>query len=95
MSQVIQLDSILSQVENTQVQTYSSNTITETSDELYYAIDAQLAFGTFVPTMDYKNGIEIDTRNIVVMGPTLEKVVAEYKSATSPIKTAPKPGLIV
>jgi hypothetical protein len=29
------------------------------------------------------------------MGPTLEKVVAEYKSATSPIKTAPKPGLIV
>jgi hypothetical protein len=48
MSQVIQLDSILSQVENTQVQTYSSNTITETSDELDYAIDAQLAFGTFV-----------------------------------------------
>ena len=46
MSQVIQLDSILSQVENTQVQTYSSNTITETSDELDYAIDAQLAFGT-------------------------------------------------
>lgn len=47
MSQVIQLDAILSQVENTQVQTYSSNTITETSDDLDYAIDAQSAFGTF------------------------------------------------
>jgi len=53
-----------------------------------------LAFGTFVPTMDYKNGIEIDTRNIVVMGPALEKVVAEYKNATSPIKTPPKSSII-
>jgi hypothetical protein len=54
-----------------------------------------LAFGTFVPTMDYKNGVKIDTRNIVAVGPANDKVIAEYKSATSPIKTAPKPGLIV
>ena len=54
-----------------------------------------LAFGTFVPTMDYSKGIDIDTRNIVVMGPAMDKVVTEYKNATSPIKTPPKSSLIV
>ena len=54
-----------------------------------------LAFGTFVPTMDYSKGIDIDTRNILVMGPALDKVATEYKNATSPIKTPPKSSLIV
>ena len=54
-----------------------------------------LAFGTFVPTMDYSKGIDIDTRNIVVIGPAMDKVVTEYKNATSPIKTPPKSSLIV
>jgi|TARA_B110000503_G_scaffold68024_1_gene106380 hypothetical protein len=54
-----------------------------------------LAFGSFVPTMDHSKGVKIDTRNIVAVGPANDKVIAEYKSATSPIKTAPKPGLIV
>lgn len=47
MSQVIQLDSILSQVEDIQVQVYSSNTILETSEQFDYGIDSQQSVGTF------------------------------------------------
>lgn len=54
-----------------------------------------LAFGTFVPTMDQSKGIEIDIRNIVVIGLANEKVVNEYKNATSPIKTPPKSNIVV
>ena len=54
-----------------------------------------LAFGTFVPTMDYSKGIQLHTRNIVAVGPALDKVATEYKNATSPIKTPPKSSLIV
>jgi hypothetical protein len=54
-----------------------------------------LAFGTFLPTMDHSKGIQLDTRNIVAVGPANDKVATEYKNATSPIKTPPKSSLIV
>ena len=54
-----------------------------------------LAFGSFAPTMDHKDGISIRTDNIITMGPSLEKVATEYTNATSSIKTPPKSNLIV
>jgi hypothetical protein len=54
-----------------------------------------LAFGTFLPTMDHSKGIQLQTRNIVAVGPALDKVATEYKNATSTIKTPPKSSLIV
>jgi hypothetical protein len=54
-----------------------------------------LAFATFVPTMDHSNNVEIDKNNIIVIGPTNDKVAKEYSNATSPIKTPPKSSLIV
>lgn len=46
MSQVIDLDVRISSVENTELQTYSANSIISVVDELDYAIDSTLAFGT-------------------------------------------------
>lgn len=54
-----------------------------------------LAFGTFVPTMDQSKDIEIDVKNVVVIGYSNEKVVNEYNNATSTIKTPPKSNIVV
>ena len=54
-----------------------------------------LALGAFVPTMDHKDGVTINKSQIVVIGPSLDKVATEYTSAVSPIKTPPKSSLIV
>ena len=54
-----------------------------------------LAFGTFLPTMDHSKSIQLDTRNIVAIGPANDKVITEYKNVTSTIKTPPKSSLIV
>jgi hypothetical protein len=45
-NQVIQLDGILENVQNTQLQTESSNTIIQLSDRLDYAIDSTIEFGS-------------------------------------------------
>jgi hypothetical protein len=44
MSQVIDLDVRVSTIQNTELQTYSSNTITEVVDDLDYAINSTLSF---------------------------------------------------
>jgi hypothetical protein len=45
-NQVIQLDGILANVQNTELQTESSNTIVQLSDRYDYAIDSAIAFGS-------------------------------------------------
>jgi hypothetical protein len=45
-TQVIQLDGIISDVQNVQIQTESSNTILQLGDRYDYAIDSVLLFGT-------------------------------------------------
>ena len=58
-NQVIQLDGILANVQNTELQTESSNTIVQLSDRYDYAIDSVLAFGE--PTtifITYPNPVE-------------------------------------
>ena len=45
-NQVIQLDGILENVQNTQLQTESSNTIIQLSDRFDYAIDSTIEFGS-------------------------------------------------
>jgi hypothetical protein len=54
-----------------------------------------LAFATFVPTMNHDGGVTLSKQNIVAVGKTLDKVAKEYVNATSPIKTAAKPNLII
>ena len=51
MNQVIQLDGILSNVQNDEVQVYSTNTIVQVSDRFDYAIETQFASGS--PTLSY------------------------------------------
>lgn len=51
MSQVIQLDGSLSDVQNDQIQVYASNTPSELSDQFDRAIDSQLLIGE--PTLSY------------------------------------------
>ena len=51
MNQVIQLDGILSNVQNDEIQVYSSNTIVYVSDQFDYAIETQFASGE--PTLSY------------------------------------------
>ena len=58
-NQVIQLDGILSDVQNTQLQTESSNTILQLGDRYDYAIDSVIAFGS--PTtifITYPNAVD-------------------------------------
>lgn len=58
-NQVIQLDGILANVQNTELQTESTNTIVQLSDRYDYAIDSVLAFGA--PTtifITYPNPVE-------------------------------------
>ena len=45
-TQVIQLDGVISDVQNVQLQTESSNTIIQLSDRLDYAIDPTISFGS-------------------------------------------------
>ena len=54
-----------------------------------------LAFATFAPTMDHSKGVRIARQGIITMGPALDKLATEYANATSPIKTAGKPNLII
>jgi hypothetical protein len=51
MSQVIQLDGSLSDVQNDQIQVYASNTPSELSDQFDHSIDSQLLLGE--PTLSY------------------------------------------
>ena len=58
-NQVIQLDGILSDVQNTQLQTESSNTIVQLSDRYDYAIDSALDFGTLTTIfITYPDAVE-------------------------------------
>jgi len=54
-----------------------------------------LALGSFVPTMDHRDGVAIEAKDIVTLGPSLDTVATEYTNATSSIKTPPKSSLIV
>lgn len=54
-----------------------------------------LALGAFAPTMDHRDGVELDIKHIITLGPCLDKVATEYTNATSSIKTPPKSSLIV
>lgn len=65
-TQVIQLDGIISDVENVQIQTESSNTILQLGDRYDYAIDPTLTYG--YPQLNTK--IYVDTLDsTLVIGP--------------------------
>ena len=82
-TQVIQLDGIISDVENVQIQTESSNTILQLGDRYDYAIDPTLTYGypqlntkIYVDTLD--SSLVIGSHNILPIislssvSPTLE-----------------------
>ena len=77
------------------VKSADDNTITLDKPVVIMMSPQGLAFGSFAPTMDHKDGVSIGVKNIITLGPSIDKVAAEYTNATSSIKTPPKSNIIV